>query len=368
MRIPVLIYDIRIKFKYGGIKLIYMQSNVCHKPSESKSKERIKHTFTSILRVCKPAAAALTAMFVLSLTTGSLSADGGINTYYNINSPQQTHIKERIEEKKSAYLPIYPLKKASYDSNWSGYISESNFKHPKSVFTSIVGTWKVHSVWKGCDTSPKKSDAHAPLYTSVQWVGISGANGSGHIIQAGTEEDYGNVKTTYSAWYELLPSYSVTIPKSKIDPSPGDIISSRISLIDARKHIWNINVNDYTKNQSFSKTVIYVTPRQSAEWVEEVQDLYYVKNGKATKAPSLLAGFGRDQFVYSGPTQGNYAGVNGHSYAISHLPHRAIDLLEHPTGSGNKQTQEVRAATSKLGLDGKSFDIYYLDCGSMRRP
>ncbi len=342
------------------------KSNVCN---ESKIASAISHSLIFALRSCKPATVALAAVLVISSFQCNLPANRSINLDYSVQSLQSVNIHAPTKVKKHGYLSIYPLNKATYSTNWSGYISEYNFVHPKSVFTLITGTWKVHSIWKGCDTISGKDNVPDPSYTSVQWVGISGANGTGNLIQVGTEEDYNNTKIKYSAWYELLPAYSVTIPKSKIDPSPGDIISSRISLINQKKHIWNINIVDVTKNQGFSKTVKYYTSRQSAEWVEEIQRLwlYNPKNGSAIPIPSFLAGFGRDQFIYSGPTEGNYAGVNDHTYSISNLPHHAVDLFD-PKGRGKNQYQAVRAATSQLGPGGKSFDIYYMDCGSMRRP
>ncbi len=335
---------------------------------ESKITGILSRALTSAFRSCRPVAVALTAILAISAFQSDLPANQSINFDYGVQSFQPVNAQMRTEVKKHGYLSIYPLNKANYSTNWSGYISEDDFAHPKSVYTSIIGTWKVHGIWKGCDTMPGKNNVHASSYTSVQWVGISGANGTGNLIQIGTEEDYGNTKIKYNAWYEMLPAYSVTIPRSKIDPSPGDTISSRISLVNQKKHIWNIEIIDVTKNQGFSKTVRYVTSRQSAEWVEEVQELYNVENGIAIPIPSLLAGFGRDQFIYSGPTEGNYAGINGHIHPISNLPHHAMDLVEYSKGRDKKQYQEVRAATSRLGHSGKSFDIYYMDCSSMRRP
>ncbi len=337
-------------------------------PQKSRNSPALSHALTSAFRLCKPVAAlALTAVIAISTFQGYAPDSSRANTNYNIQQFQLADALAHKNAKKHDYLSIYSLNKAEYNTNWSGYISEDNFVHPKSVFTSITGTWKVHSVWKGCDTIPGKNNIYGPSYTSVQWVGISGAKGTGNLIQVGTEEDFSSTKVNYYTWYEMLPAYSVAIPLSKINPSPGDTISARISLVNQNKHIWNIYIIDITKNQEFSKTVKYDASRKSAEWVEEVQELYKIKNGKTIPVPSLLAGFGRDQFIYSGPTEGNYAGINGHTYSISNIPHRAMDLVESKR-HGKKRYQEVRAATSRLGQSGKSFDIYYMDCGTMQRP
>ncbi|KAA9165867.1 hypothetical protein FPZ12_005160 [Amycolatopsis acidicola] len=136
---------------------------------------------------------------------------------------------------------------ASYSSNWSGYAETG------SGFTSAKATWTVPSV----------SATSTSTYSSA-WVGIDG-DGNSNLIQTGTESDYVNGHAEYSAWWEILPAYSVTISGMTI--SPGDSITASVAKSSGTK--WVISLTDDTTGKSWSATKTYSGAGQSAEYVQE---------------------------------------------------------------------------------------------------
>jgi hypothetical protein len=136
---------------------------------------------------------------------------------------------------------------ASYSSNWSGYAETG------SGYSSAAATWTVPSV------SPTSS----PTYSSA-WVGIDG-DGNSNLIQTGTESDYVNGQAQYSAWWEILPRYSVTIPGITI--RPGDSITASVARSSGNS--WLISLTDNTTGKSWSATKTYTGPGASAEFVQE---------------------------------------------------------------------------------------------------
>lgn len=136
---------------------------------------------------------------------------------------------------------------ASYSTNWSGYAETG------SGYTSASATWTVPSV----------SATSSPTYSSA-WVGIDG-DGNSNLIQTGTESDYVNGQAQYSAWWEILPRYSVTIPGVTVHP--GDSISA--SVAKSSGNSWLISLKDDSTGKSWSATKTYTGPGQSAEFVQE---------------------------------------------------------------------------------------------------
>ncbi len=83
------------------------------------------------------------------------------------------------------------------------------------------------------------------------------------LIQAGTEEDVSaSGQTSYSAWWEILPAPSIS---ASVSVNPGDKVSVSIS----GPGLWTISFKDLTNGQSFTQTVPYTSPLDTAEWIEE---------------------------------------------------------------------------------------------------
>jgi hypothetical protein len=143
----------------------------------------------------------------------------------------------------------------STDLNWGGYAVASDFNNPQPVVTAVSGSWVVPTV------TVSQNDAFSAI-----WVGIGGTYGK-TLIQTGTEQDCINGVIYYSAWFELLPSDSVTIPT--ISVSPGDVINASITLVDQKANSWLVLLSDLTNGQSFSQTFVYASSQLSAEWTVE---------------------------------------------------------------------------------------------------
>jgi Peptidase A4 family/Putative Ig domain len=147
---------------------------------------------------------------------------------------------------------------ANATPNWSGYTIGGG------PFSSIVGEWTVPTVVSDGD--------------SATWVGIDGVGVNTPLIQTGTEQsDSGGflgigAGTTYYAWYELVPSPPVTIPKPV---SPGDHIVAFLLAggdtppVPNKPSTWWIYMNNETKNWYWTKSVTYTGPLDTAEWIEE---------------------------------------------------------------------------------------------------
>jgi hypothetical protein len=151
-------------------------------------------------------------------------------------------------------------------TNWSGYIETG------AQFTGVSAQWVVPTV------QPSQASEY-----SATWIGIDGVTNKS-LIQTGTEQDSANGKTTYYAWYELLPALSIPVESV----SPGDHI--RASIVENSPGMWTIVITDVTSGQSVTKSVAYSTPQTSAEWVEEAPS-------SAFGQQLTLADFGSAEFT-----------------------------------------------------------------------
>ena len=133
-----------------------------------------------------------------------------------------------------------------YSSNWAGYAVAGG------PYSSVGAQWTV----------PAVSVSYRRSY-SAQWVGIDGFT-SRSLIQAGTEADYFNGATHYSAWWEILPAPAVTIRTLSV--RPGDRMSVTITRVSSGR--WRIVVKD-ARSGSYATTRAYTGSASSAEWIEE---------------------------------------------------------------------------------------------------
>jgi hypothetical protein len=157
---------------------------------------------------------------------------------------------------------------SSYSGNWSGYAETG------SGYTSVTGTWTVPTV------TPTSDDR----YTS-HWIGIDG-DGNSDLIQLGTEADSTGGRATYSAWWEILPDYSIDIPG--ITPRPGDSITASITQSSSTK--WKISLKDNSNGESYSATKTYNGPAASAEWIVEAPTVGGSQSAAAKFSPITFSG------------------------------------------------------------------------------
>ena len=182
--------------------------------------------------------------------------------------------------------------KASKSNNWFGY-NQGALEKGEKLFHAITGNWTVPRASQ--HTKHQSED-------SSDWIGIGGGceNTScsvtdSTLIQTGTEQDVSSSgRPSYSAWWEVIPSPSVTIGM-KIHP--GDRMHAAISQV--MPGVWKITIKNLTRHRTFSTTVPYSSTEGTAEWIEETP---LVIGGNAGLAP--LPRLSRTRF--------DHATANGH--------------------------------------------------------
>jgi hypothetical protein len=214
-------------------------------------------------------------------------------------------------------LPSNLAPNASSSRNWSGYVAS------KGTYTSVTGTWIV----------PQPS-ASRTTSAGATWVGIGGAKNH-DLIQAGTEESVAGANgVRYSAWIEMLPAASHTVP---LKVNPGDSVT--VTITQQSKDNWLITLKNDTTGKSYEAKENYQSSLSSAEWIEEAP------SGGRRVYP--LDNFGTVSF------SNGSAVVDGKTVSIAATGARAVSM----TGS----TGRIIAAPSKLGSDGKSFTVTRTD-------
>jgi hypothetical protein len=209
-------------------------------------------------------------------------------------------------------------------SHWSGYIISLDLKNKTEGVSSITGTWGV----------PEIQYSVSNTYSSV-WVGISGY-GESSLIQAGTEQHCEKGKISYFAWYELLPATIITV--NTLEISPGDIITTSITLVNDKQNTWQIRIIDETTGRSFEKTVTYDATRKSAEWIVERPTV----NGQV----STLADFNKATLINCQTT------IKGTTGTIKNFIYTQATMVD-------SQDNDL-VKTSSLSSDGSSFTVTYL--------
>jgi hypothetical protein len=216
-------------------------------------------------------------------------------------------------------------------TNWSGYATETNLASPQSgAISDVRGTWTVPSVVCG----------GAATY-SASWVGIDGYADS-TVEQTGTEQDCSGGVARYSAWYEMYPKISRTVPLSV---HAGDTMSAEVRSVGSDNFQLTLtDANDgpngvYTTTQKLARAQL-----QSAEWIVEAPS----QGGILT-----LASFGSETFIQASVT------INGTTGSISSGQYDPITMVS--------STGTTLAAPSKLTSGGASFTDTYAGQGSIER-
>jgi Peptidase A4 family len=102
-------------------------------------------------------------------------------------------------------------------SNWSGYAVEAG---SGQKFTNVIASWTEPSV---------TCTSRGSQYSSF-WAGIDGYS-SNSVEQTGADSDCaGRNRPSYYAWYEMYPANSVELSTSAYPVSPGDTLTSEISV------------------------------------------------------------------------------------------------------------------------------------------
>jgi hypothetical protein len=216
----------------------------------------------------------------------------------------------------------------SNDSNWAGYIVSSDLQNPQPTATAISASWTVPTV-----TGSAQNDTFAAV-----WIGIGGYYDN-TLIQTGTEQDSIGGQGDYSAWYELLPAFAVTI--DTITVSPDDQMNASIQLVDSATDTWSISIEDLTTSQSFQDDFIYASSQLSAEWI--------VERPLAGRRLSTLANIGTVMFGNCQTTVGSQSGN------ISSFP--ALQSIMYETVNQNADGVNQLAAVSDLTDGGTSFTV-----------
>jgi hypothetical protein len=149
--------------------------------------------------------------------------------------------------------------------NWFGY-DQGTLEQGGKLFTSISGNWTVPTATQ--HTAGQAED-------SADWIGIGGGcvdsgctASDSTLIQTGTEQDVSATGgASYDAWYELVPAPEFEISSMTIEP--GDQMHASISEPVADSDVWDITIEDLTRDESYSTSVPYSSTEDTAEWIEE---------------------------------------------------------------------------------------------------
>jgi hypothetical protein len=219
----------------------------------------------------------------------------------------------------SVTQPGTPATVTSSSSNWSGYAASGG------TFTSVTGSWTVPTV------------AATSAGADATWVGIGGLTSS-DLIQAGTQAMVdGSGTVEYSAWIEMLPASSRTIP---LTVTAGDSVT--VTITQQSGNDWLIAMKNNTTGGTYNITVQYSSSNSSAEWVQEAPSI-----GRGLVPLDL---FGTVQFT------GASAVRDGRTMSASGLGAKAITMI-------NGQGQAV-AQPSTIAGDGSSFTVTRTDAPS----
>jgi len=223
-------------------------------------------------------------------------------------------------------------------SNWAGYVVAG------AEFSSVTGTWVQPAI--DCTSTGTSASAF--------WVGLGGnTEGSSALEQAGTSAECNDDGTaTYSAWYELVPAPSITIP---LAIEAGDTITATVTVAGTKV---TMQVTDVTTGKSVTKAKRMAAPdTSSAEWVAEAPSLCLTNGACRTVT---LSDFGKVRFTKASATAG------GHTGSISDKAWTAtsIQLVADSGGRGGYGRYEAYEAAASaiptaLASRGSVFAVRY---------
>jgi Peptidase A4 family len=176
--------------------------------------------------------------------------------------------------------------------NWSGY---ANLDPSPNKYSAIEGEWIIPNPY------PNSSHANGTYYVSL-WVGLDGIDGSGDVLQAGTDAYVtvsGGTTTSQSAfaWYEWYPAYPIIF--SNFPVHPGDTIWGYIdaeSTTEGFAYLFNEGAGTYT-SVTFPAPSGTSLQGNSAEWIVEDPGI------PETPFPNFGSTAFFDTYAYSGTWQ-----------------------------------------------------------------
>jgi hypothetical protein len=208
-------------------------------------------------------------------------------------------------------------------------------------FTSTTATW----------IQPKVTCSEGEPTYSAFWVGLGGlATDSQALEQVGTQANCTAAgKPVYSAWYELVPSPSITV---KLKIFPRDLISASVNV---EPNGILVQVKDRTRKTSFTKLLPTptLTDFTSAEWIAEAPSTCDAQLVHCRALP--LANFGTVPFTRIAAIANSHAGTvtdtTWSSTAIDLVP----DASSHLGGLGTSGT----ATPTNIDPAGRAFQIFF---------
>jgi peptidase A4-like protein len=231
-------------------------------------------------------------------------------------------------------------------ANWSGYVVTGS----GTSYTSVTGTWSQPAVACG----PSEAGA-----ASAFWVGLGGYYTSSPALeQIGTSADCDSLtgKPSYYAWYELVPSNSVTIPNFQV--VPGDVITTSVNIVNGGTSVM-LQIKNRSRHKTFTTTLPFANPDlSSAEWVAEAPascDNYRCRQ-------LSLSNFGSVQFTKVaalGNANGGTLTANPGwtATAISLVPTQRRGFFPGPDRFSAAATSAAGATAATPDPDGRGFTV-----------
>jgi hypothetical protein len=214
------------------------------------------------------------------------------------------------------FIPI-SLSRRLFSLDWAGYVVVSDYANPQPLVVGISSSWTVPTI-----------NASLSNRFSAAWIGIGGQTDS-TLIQAGTEHDSVDGKASYYAWYEMLPSDSITISSMTI--SPGDKITASISLADVTASKWTIEIDDVTRSEQFKQDFVYQSSQLCGEWI--------VERPTVNNSFSSLANFGHITFenvkIVMNSTVGSISSFPYYQVTMQNRQNRQLVTVSNPSSGGS---------------------------------
>jgi len=203
--------------------------------------------------------------------------------------------------------------------NWAGYYRTG----PADDFLAVTGCWTVPSV-----ASAGSEDTY-----SADWIGIDGVNDN-DLIQTGTEEDWLGGYAYYASWWEILPAGPVKI--GYVNPDDTMCASIYTGQVNSMAGIeMTISITDESvPGDTFSQTVQYAGPRESAEWIMERACLAVDANGNCTSFGTLADTSPPTTFFPVSYNGGNSPALAGAEAVQMEVP-VPLQVLAVPSGPNN---------------------------------
>jgi hypothetical protein len=241
-----------------------------------------------------------------------------------------------------------PCSSREISSNWAGYAVVGSDSAWQMSFTSVTATWKQPRVKCGA------GDAGA---SSAVWIGLGGyGSGAQTIEQVGTDGSCNRLgKSTYDAWYELLPSPPV---QAAVKIGACDTVTASVNLNATGTGV-RLQLKNRTTGKAMTRDIaVFGSDSSSAEWIVEAPSTC----GRYSCRTLPLVNFGSVSFTKVA-TIGN-----GHAGTITDPASAGIPIQLVPS-AGNEffpggpypdtgsSTSAAGAAPVALAAGGQSFTV-----------